>query len=58
LYLLYLTGSTRLICPHASFCDGFTAAGVNLKGHREFETKNRPEGWTTFAISTKAPEPP
>jgi hypothetical protein len=34
---------------------------INLKGYREFDAKNRPEGWNTwltFAISPKTPEPP
>jgi hypothetical protein len=33
---------------------------INLKGYKEFDARNRPEGWNTwltFAISPKAPEP-
>lgn len=33
---------------------------INLKGYKEFDAKNRPEGWNTWltvAISPKAPEP-
>jgi hypothetical protein len=33
---------------------------INLKGYKEFDAKNRPEGWNTwltFAISPKAREP-
>jgi hypothetical protein len=34
---------------------------VNLKGFKEFDAQNRPEGWNTwltFSLSPKAPEPP
>jgi hypothetical protein len=34
---------------------------VNLKGYKEFDAQNRPEGWNTwltFSLSPKAPEPP
>ena len=34
---------------------------LNLKGYKDLEVENRPQGWSawvTFAISPKAPEPP